>query len=189
MKKITSLQYDWNFLTLVECKIVTLKHFGESRLRGFTIEYLWYSDHYHWQQSKICAVTTISNNCTKLLRWLPWPPCRSQLPFVVVKIAVVVLFSFVLATATVVVRVAIDYLALLLVDLRSVIPATTNSGYYFIIDKRDVCKTYAYGLLCVCVNHDLIETASTFYIDSLLDITILTIISLLIAYLKETNIN
>ena len=49
----------------------------------------------------------------------------------------------------VVVRVAIDYLALLLVDLRSVIPATTNSGYYFIIDKRDVCKTYAYGLLCV----------------------------------------
>ena len=66
-----------------------------------------------------------------------------------VKIAVVVLFSFVLATATVVVRVAIDYLALLLVDLRSVIPATTNSGYYFIIDKRDVCKTYAYGLLCV----------------------------------------
>ena len=100
MKKITSLQYDWNFLTLVECKIVTLKHFGESRLRGFTIEYLWYSDHYHWQQSKICAVTTISNNCTKLLRWLPWPPCRSQLPFVVVKIAVVVLFSFVLATAT-----------------------------------------------------------------------------------------
>ena len=43
--------------------------------------------------------------------------------------------------------------------------------------------------VCVCVNYDLIETASTLYIDSLLDITILTIISLLIAYLKETNIN